>query len=112
MCELLQEAYAILPEPEMSYAEAYRMLVRNEVERVPVEQGGDRVVATGIFPYPPGIPVLAPGENAGDLDGPVLQYLISLQDFDNQFPGFEHDIHGVENIKGKYMMYCTRKDGT
>jgi arginine decarboxylase len=111
MCELLQEAYAILPEPAMSYTEAYRRLVRGEVEQVPVDQAGDRVVATGIFPYPPGIPVLAPGENAGDLKGPVLQYLISLQDFDNRFPGFEHDIHGVENIRGRYVMYCTREDG-
>lgn len=110
MCELLEAAYEVLPEPVMSYAEAYRRLVRGEVERVPVAEAGGRVVATGIFPYPPGIPILAPGENTGEQGGPVLQYLLSLQEFDSRFPGFEHDIHGVENVGGKYMILCARED--
>ncbi len=111
MVELLDEACAILPGPEMSYAEAYKKLVRGEVEQVPVARAAGRIVATGIFPYPPGIPVLAPGENTGKQDGPILLYLRSLQDFDNRFPGFEHDTHGVENIRGEYLMYCIREDG-
>jgi arginine decarboxylase len=110
MVELLDEAYAILPEPEMSYAEAYQRLVRGEVEQVPVAQAAGRIVATGIFPYPPGIPVLAPGENTGDQDGPILRYLRSMQDFDNRFPGFEHETHGIENTRGEYLMYCIRDD--
>jgi lysine decarboxylase/arginine decarboxylase len=109
MVELLEKAYEVLPEPEMSYAEAYRKLVRGEVEQVPVAEAGGRIVATGIFPYPPGIPVLAPGENTGGKDGAILAYLLSLQEFDNRFPGFEHDTHGVENVKGKYMIYCVRE---
>jgi arginine decarboxylase len=106
MCDLLERAYEVRPEPVLTYAEAYRKLVRGEVERVPVAEASDRIVATGIFPYPPGIPVLAPGENTGHQDGPVLQYLLSLQDFDSRFPGFEHDIHGVEKIGGTYMISC------
>jgi lysine decarboxylase/arginine decarboxylase len=109
MCELLERAYEVLPEPVLTYAEAYRRLVRGEVEQVPVAEAGGRIVATGIFPYPPGIPVLAPGESMGEQDGPVLQYLLSLQDFDSRFPGFEHDIHGVENIGGRYMISCVRE---
>jgi arginine decarboxylase len=109
MCELLQEAYSILPEPAVSYADAYRSLVRGEVEHLPVSKAGNRIVATGIFPYPPGIPVLAPGERVGKQNGPILQYLKSMQDFDKRFPGFEHDTHGVESIKGEYMMYCIRE---
>jgi arginine decarboxylase len=109
MCELLQQAYSKIPEPAITYAEAYKKLVRGEVEQVPVSRAGDRVVATGIFPYPPGIPVLAPGERAGTQEGPILQYLISLQDFDARFPGFEHDTHGVESIKGEYRMYCIKE---
>jgi len=73
-----------------------------------VSEAGDRIAATGIYPYPPGIPVLAPGESTGKQDGPVLTYLSLLQDFDNRFPGFGHDIHGIENVKGNYMMYCIR----
>ena len=109
MCELLGEAYSILPEPAITYADSFRCLIRGEVDHVSVKEAGDRIVATGIFPYPPGIPLLAPGERTGRQDGPVLQYLKSLQDFDNQFPGFEHDTHGVENVKGEYMMYCIRE---
>ncbi|MEI6840441.1 MAG: Orn/Lys/Arg decarboxylase N-terminal domain-containing protein, partial [Methanomicrobiales archaeon] len=98
MCELLQEAFSILPVPGASYADAFKKLVRGDVEQVPVSKAGDRIVATGIVPYPPGIPLLAPGERTGKLKEPLLQYLKSMQDFDKQFPGFEHDTHGVENI--------------
>lgn len=108
MCELLGQAFAILPEPVLTYAETYTKLVKNEVEYLPVEKAGDRIVATGIVPYPPGIPLLTPGERTGKRSGSVLQYLIALQDFDNAFPGFSHDIHGIENVDGKYMMYCTK----
>ena len=106
MCELLGEAFATLPEPARTYADTFAKLVKNKVEYIPVEKAGNRIVATGIVPYPPGIPLLAPGEKTGKISGPVLQYLIALQNFDNAFPGFSHDIHGIENVKGKYMMYC------
>lgn len=109
MCDILQKAYAILPEPAITYAEAFEKLVHNEVEHIPIEKAGNRIVATGIFPYPPGIPILAPGERTGKQNGPVLQYLKSLQDFDRRFPGFEHDTHGIENVKGEYMMYCVKE---
>ena len=54
-----------LPEPAISYAEAFRKLVKNEVEQIPIAKAGNRIVATGIVPYPPGIPLLAPGEQTG-----------------------------------------------
>ncbi len=106
MCELLQQAFSLLPEPATTYADAYRKLVKNEVEQIPVAQAGNRIVATGIVPYPPGIPLLAPGERTGGQKEPLLQYLIAMQDFDKRFPGFEHDTHGIENINGEYMMNC------
>ncbi len=104
--ELLEKAFSLLPDPVMTGAEAYKRLVRDEVEQVPVAKMADRVVATGVVPYPPGIPILMPGESAGGADGPVLEYLRALQDFDAAFPGFEHDIHGVESIDGEYRIYC------
>jgi arginine decarboxylase len=110
MCELLQEAFSILPEPAIYYADAFKALVRGEVEHVPISKAGNRIVATGIVPYPPGIPLFAPGERTGKLNEPLLQYLKSLQDFDQQFPGFEHETHGVESIKGEYMMYCIKEE--
>jgi len=109
MGDLLQQAFSTLPEPAITYAEAYKLLVRDEVEQVPINEASDRIVATGIVPYPPGIPLLAPGERTGSQDGPVLQYLKSLQDFDARFPGFGHDTHGVECVGGEYRMYCVKE---
>jgi arginine decarboxylase len=109
MCELLQQAFEVLPEPAITYAEAFTKLVHNEVEHMPVVKAKNRIVATGIVPYPPGIPILTPGERTGKLNGPVLQYLKALQDFDNRFPGFTHDIHGIENVNGEYKMYCVKE---
>jgi arginine/lysine/ornithine decarboxylase len=48
------------------------------------------------------------GERAGLMNEPILAYLKTLQDFDNRFPGFEHDIHGIENENGVYIMYCIK----
>jgi lysine decarboxylase/arginine decarboxylase len=109
-CGLLEQAFSILPEPVMTYAEAYRRLVRNKVEHIPVAEMGGKIAATGIVPYPPGIPLLLPGERAGRVDEPILQYLLALQEFDARFPGFGHDTHGVENVKGTYMMYCIKEN--
>ena len=70
--------------------------------------GASVAVATGVVPYPPGIPLLMPGENAGPADGPLLGYLKSLEAFDQRFPGFVHDTHGVEAEDGLYYVYCLK----
>ena len=62
----------------------------------------------GIVPYPPGIPLLMPGENVGDAGGPYVGYLKALQAFDRRFPGFEHDLHGVEHEDGDYVIYVVK----
>lgn len=105
----LSEAFSILPKPDMTPSKAYELLVRNEIDRVNLEQCANRTLATGIVPYPPGIPLLMPGENAGPADGPLLGYLKALEAFDRQFPGFEHDSHGVESVDGEYMVSVIKK---
>ena len=66
-----------------------------------------RTAAVMVVPYPPGIPILMPGEHAGAGDGPLLSYLQALEAFDKRFPGFEHDIHGVErNEAGDFVIQC------
>ena len=50
MCELLQEAYSILPEPAVTYTEAYKNLVRDDVEHIPVSKAGNRIVLQEFFP--------------------------------------------------------------
>ncbi len=105
----LAEAFSTLPKPLMTPRQAYRQLVLNEVEKVPLDGLADRVVATGVVPYPPGIPMLMPGESAGAADGPYLSYLRALQSLDKRFPGFGHDTHGVEYIGGTYYIYCLKQ---
>jgi arginine decarboxylase len=104
--DLLERAFGILPEPVFTPVQAYEQLVLGNVEQLPLEKMVGRVLATGIVPYPPGIPLLMPGEAAGSIDQPALSYLRALQEFDRLFPGFAHDIHGVESINGSYNALC------
>jgi len=94
----------------MTPSAAYQHLVRDEIEHVPIHQLADRVLATGVVPYPPGIPMLMPGESTGADDGPYLGYLRALSEWDRRFPGFGHDTHGVENRDGVYYVQCLKKD--
>jgi len=106
--ELQATAFSHLPQPVLTPNHTYQRLVHDEVEQVPIESMANRVVASGVVPYPPGIPLLMPGENAGPADGMYLSYLRALQAWDQRFPGFEHENHGVENRDGRYFVYCLK----
>lgn len=106
--ELQAEAFSHLPQPVLTPNHTYQRLVHDEVEQISIEAMANRVVASGVIPYPPGIPLLMPGENAGPDDGVYLSYLRALQAWDRRFPGFEHENHGVENIDGTYFVYCLK----
>jgi arginine decarboxylase len=77
-----------------------------EVETVALAEMGGRILATGIVPYSPGIPLLMPGEAAGAMDGALLRYLTALETFDRQFSEFAHDIHGIKSHGGVYHALC------
>ncbi len=69
----LAEAFSTLPTPVMTPNAAYQHLVRDEIEHVTLDDLADRVLATSVVPYPPGIPMLMPGEATGASDGPYLE---------------------------------------
>jgi len=102
------EAFSALPLPVLTPADTYSKLVHNEIEQIPVDKMAHRILATGIVPYPPGIPMLMPGENVGGDDSPYIGYLRALQAWDRRFPGFSHETHGVENKDGTYYVYCLK----
>ena len=108
--EFMSAAFGVLPVPELSPVQAYERLVNGRVESLPLEQMAGRTVATGVVPYPPGIPLLMPGENAGEAAGPLLGYLKALEAFDAEMPGFAHDTHGVEVVEGRYRILCIAED--
>jgi arginine/lysine/ornithine decarboxylase len=101
-------AFSTLPVPVFTPSDTYSKLVHDEVEHVAINKMANRIVATGVVPYPPGIPMLMPGENIGDDDSPFLGYLRALQAWDRRFPGFGHETHGVENKDGTYHVYCLK----
>lgn len=108
----LAEAFSTLPTPMLTPNAAFQYLVRDEIEHVPLDELANRVLATSVVPYPPGIPMLMPGESTGPDDGPYLGYLRALSVWDRRFPGFGHDTHGVENRDGTYFVQCLKAGTT
>ncbi|AWF81907.1 arginine decarboxylase [Microbulbifer sp. A4B17] len=106
----MSAGFSALPKADCSPVQAYETLVRGDVERLPLNRLAGRTAANGVVPYPPGIPLLMPGENFGDSNSPALSYLKVLESFDRQFPGFVHDNHGVEVRDGHYHIYALRGD--
>ncbi len=104
----LKDAFSILPNPDCTPLQAYEQLVRGNVESVKLNDVGGRTVATGVISYPPGIPVVLSGENIGSKDGPIVAYLKALEVFDKEFPGFKHDIHGIEIEDNEYKIMCIK----
>lgn len=104
------EVVSELPDMAMTPSEAFNRLVRGVVEEVPVGSLAGRVPAVLIVPYPPGIPLIMPGERFGGPGSPLVRYLTSVCDFRDQFPGFEHEVQGliVRERDGKpcYSIYC------
>ncbi|HBC6251191.1 TPA: arginine decarboxylase [Proteus mirabilis] len=91
----INDAVNSVPEPVMSPADAYQKVVRYKTEHVHLDDFSGRISASMLVPYPPGIPVLMPGERLPKGDEGVIGYLKALQNFDNTFPGFEHEIQGI-----------------
>jgi arginine decarboxylase len=103
------QAYATLPVPEMTPRRAFQRLMAGEVEKVALDKMANRVVAVGVIPYPPGIPIVMPGENLGAADGPWITYLRTMQEFGHRFPGFAKEVEGTEERDGVYHVYCVKK---
>lgn len=102
-------AFGNLPRPEMAPREAYFKLMGKEAELVPLEKAAGRVTGVGIIPYPPGIPIVMPGENLGEQDGPWLTYMRLLQEWGKEFPGFEKIVEGAVNEGGQFSLWCLKK---
>ena len=77
-------------------------------EKVPLDALAVRVAGVGVIPYPPGIPIVMPGEEFGLRDGPWLTYLRLLQNWGRLFPGFGKEVEGAEEIEHVYHVYCLR----
>lgn len=97
--EKMQSAFQVIPDQVMKPSEAYHQVVRKNVEFVELDQMMGRTPAVMIVPYPPGIPIMMGGEIMNEKAGPIFEYLKLRQDFENAFPGYESEIHGVERTE-------------
>lgn len=112
VARLTTEMYLSEMVPAMKPAEAFAHMAHRNIERVPIDALEGRVTATLLTPYPPGIPLLIPGER---FNPTICRYLQFARFFNAQFPGFETDIHGLtktSSLEGnmEYYVDCVRAD--
>ncbi len=97
-------------EPAMKPSDAFAKMAHREMDRVAIDELEGRITAVLLTPYPPGIPLLIPGErfNKTIVRVPAVRARLSTR----QFPGFETDIHGLvkDETDGKLRYYvdCVR----
>jgi arginine decarboxylase len=108
----LRRMYTELPQIAMKPADAYDKLVRREVEAVALDQLEGRIAAVMLVPYPPGIPLIMPGERFTERTRAIIEYLQFAGRFDRSFPGFEADVHGLQRIASadgyEYRVECLK----
>src|SRR5882672_5928616 len=90
-----KDMYTALPEMAQRPGDAYDSLVHGRVESVEIDELMNRILAVMVVPYPPGIPVIMPGERLTATTKSIQDYLLYAREFDTKFPGFETDIHGL-----------------
>jgi lysine decarboxylase len=105
----MYKAFDVLPEMKMTPHDAWQQELRGEVREIPLAEMVNEISANMILPYPPGVPVVLPGEMVTEQSRPVLDFLEMLCEIGNHFPGFETDIHGVYNVDGVYKVKVIKR---
>jgi arginine decarboxylase len=103
------EMYLSEMQPVMKPSDAYECLAHGKVERVPIDDLVGRVTTMLVTPYPPGIPLLIPGER---FNSTIVEYLKFARSFNERFPGFHTDVHGLvtteKNGRIEYFVDCVK----
>ena len=107
IARLTTEMYLSNMEPAMRPADAWAKLAHREIERVEIDQLEGRITSVLLTPYPPGIPLLIPGERFNAI---IVRYLKFAKSFNQKFPGFDTDIHGLvadeTSRRSRYYVDC------
>ncbi len=96
---LLRDAFKARPNQKATPAQAFSAVVRDKIKMTrlnDVDPKSSQAAGVMLVPYPPGIPMLMGGEAFDKKSESILVYLRARQDFENEFPGYESDIHGIE----------------
>ncbi|HEY6513510.1 MAG TPA: arginine/lysine/ornithine decarboxylase [Burkholderiaceae bacterium] len=110
IARLTTEMYLSDLQPAMKPSEAFARIAHRDTERVPIDELEGRITSAMLTPYPPGIPLLIPGER---FNRRIVEYLRFVQEFNARFPGFETDVHGLvenetEGFRRSYYVDCVR----
>jgi arginine decarboxylase len=104
------EMYRSDMQPAMKPSDAFAYMAHREMDRVEIDELEGRVAGVLLTPYPPGIPLLIPGER---FNRTIVEYLKFARSFNERFPGFDTDIHGLVDMeeagKRRYFMDCVRQ---
>ncbi|GAB3452325.1 arginine/lysine/ornithine decarboxylase [Massilia terrae] len=110
VARLTTEMYLSDMVPAMKPSDAFAKMAHREIERVAIDELEGRITAILLTPYPPGIPLLIPGEC---FNKTIVDYLRFARDFNERFPGFETDVHGLVKrvVDGKlgYFVDCVKQ---
>ncbi|HYE38835.1 MAG TPA: aminotransferase class I/II-fold pyridoxal phosphate-dependent enzyme, partial [Ramlibacter sp.] len=111
IAKLSTEIYLSDLQPAMKPSDAFAHIAHRKTERVTIDELEGRITTALITPYPPGIPLLIPGEV---FNKRIVEYLKFARAFNEECPGFETDIHGlvseVDEKTGKvsYFADCVK----
>ena len=111
VARLTTEMYLSDMVPAMKPTDAFAKVAHRKIDRVLIDELEGRITAVLLTPYPPGIPLLIPGEQFNNI---IVNYLKFARDFNERFPGFETDVHGLvkklDNGKAMYYVDCVRDE--
>jgi arginine decarboxylase len=104
VARLTTEMYLSNMVPAMKPTDAFAKMAHRKIDRVPIDELEGRITAVLLTPYPPGIPLLIPGEQFNKV---IVNYLKFAREFNEKFPGFETDNHGLvkQIVEGKAIYY-------
>ncbi|MGE5453320.1 MAG: Orn/Lys/Arg decarboxylase N-terminal domain-containing protein [Acidobacteriota bacterium] len=113
IARLTTDVYLSGLEPAMKPSDAYACIARRQTERVDIDKLEGRITTALLTPYPPGIPLLIPGER---FNKKIVDFLKFARDFNDAFPGFATDVHGLvaEKLPGgavRYYVDCVKDEG-
>lgn len=110
VARLTTEMYLSDMVPAMKPTDAFAKMAHRKMDRVPIDDLEGRITAVLLTPYPPGIPLLIPGECFNKV---IVNYLKFAREFNEKFPGFEADNHGLVKVvvdgKATYFVDCVEQ---
>lgn len=103
--ELMYKAFDILPKMVMTPNKAFQLELNGAVQDCYIEDMVGKVNANMILPYPPGVPLVMPGEMITEESRSILEFLLMLCEIGSHYPGFATDIHGAyKQDDGRYKV--------